>query len=165
MCAVNKLLSEMIDSANGLPAAEAEIADEMEELAELVALEIDRELQARPDLENLVGGKVDMMRNNHRNQVRYLASACRTPDGKSFVDTLLWVHRTYLSHGFRPEYWQAALPAGARAAKARLSPRAAGVLGAYYDWLLEHSETLVRLASHVPSERESVLPDLQDHHA
>lgn len=115
------------------PEAAAAYAAKAEAMAEAVS----GLLAARPDLDRLIGpGNLDMMRDNHRNHARFMASLFRAYDPEVLVETVLWVFRAYRSHGFFESYWPAQLDAWLRVMRRELSPEAFSAVRGVYDWLI-----------------------------
>ena len=101
--------------------------------------EVNRVLEARPELPSLLGGNtLEMMRANHRHHAVYMGSVFELPSGLAFVRTVLWVYRTYLAHGFSPDYFPLELSAWRRAAERQLPPKATAPIVAVYR-LMENS--------------------------
>ena len=80
--------------------------------------------------------KREMMRNNHANHFRYMESVFALFDPSSFVETVLWVFRTYRSHGFHVSYWPAMLDTVINVMKDELSETTHAETVPFYEWLI-----------------------------
>ena len=104
-------------------------------------------LLARPDLHRLIGeGNESMMRDNHRNHARFIASLGAGWDPDVLVDSVLWVFRAYTAHGFGPTYWSAQLNGWLDGIDRELGAEAATELAPLYEWMLLHQPAFVQLA-------------------
>jgi len=98
--------------------------------------QLDAVMLAHPNFERLIGlGNADKMRTNHRNHLKYMVSVFRLYDPHSFVETVIWVLRTYQSHGFSLEYWAAMLPAARETVRQTLAAQAEREIAPFYEWL------------------------------
>lgn len=91
------------------------------------------------DVDALIGpGNLPLMHTNHTNHYEYMASVYDLYDPVSFVETVIWVFRTYRAHGFSVDYWAHMLPASKKVMEEHLSPSAYEQTAPFHDWLFEH---------------------------
>lgn len=101
----------------------------------------------RSDLVHLIGeNNVDMMKDNHANHVRFIASILRNYNAEVLTDTVLWVFRAYRSHGFSTSYWAAQLNAWIIIMKETLSTEAFREVYPIYEWMQIHIPAFVKLS-------------------
>lgn len=101
----------------------------------------------RVDIESLVGeNNINMMKDNHSNHVRFIASILKNPNAEVFVDTVLWVFRAYRSHGFVTNYWAAQLNTWIEVIKEVLTPESFTEVYPYYDWMQINIPLFVKLS-------------------
>ena len=107
--------------------------------------ELTQRLLGIPDLEErLIGiGNRDMMEANHLNHFRFLSAYLVNPNPDELVSTARWAIRTYMAHGFRPEYWRVMLPAALELLGKRLPKDVAEDIAPYYGFLAENLESLL----------------------
>ncbi|HEY5583876.1 MAG TPA: hypothetical protein VIK78_05220 [Ruminiclostridium sp.] len=76
---------------------------------DMLAAKMNEVMLKREDILELIGGKenIEMMKDNHNNHLRFIASILQAPDAEVLVDTVLWVFRAYMSRGFSSNYWSA----------------------------------------------------------
>lgn len=90
----------------------------------------------REDILSLVGEKnINMMKDNHANHARFIASILKNFNPHVLVDTVLWVFRSYRSHGFTSNYWAAQLNNWIALFEENLSPEAHREVLPYYQWM------------------------------
>lgn len=126
----------LIESAGRLANVSFQTADEYHrERDQLIAL-MNGEMLKRPDVESLVGqNNIDMMKDNHANHVRFIASILKYPNPEVLVETILWVFRAYRSHGFTTNYWAAQLNTWIGVLKEVLSNECYNEVYPYYEWM------------------------------
>lgn len=121
-------------------------AGEYGERGQALASAVTSRLGSRPDLAELIGpDNVELMADNHANHVLYMESVFHSFNPGLFVETLIWVVRTYLAHGFSPDYWRVQLPLFREAADENLSAETVAEIEPFYRWLEDHLDELVRL--------------------
>ncbi len=138
---------EIVNSAAGLKRPSVGGAEEFGRSWEAAAVAVDKVMLARQDLERLVGpGNSEMMRNNHRNHFRYMESIFHIYDPARFVETVLWVFRTYRAHGFSAAYWPAMLDTTVTVLEGVLSREAFREVLPFYTWLITHIPAFTTLS-------------------
>lgn len=129
----------LIDTAKAIPAASPEAAAQYERNRDRLVAEVNRRMEARPDLDGLVGrDNLDMMRDNHANHARFVRTILNDFDPQVLVETVLWVFRAYRSRGFSDSYWAAQLNVWIAVMKETLSPEAFEGIYPLYDWFVVH---------------------------
>lgn len=109
----------------------------LENRSSIWAAELTAILSGRSDLEDLIGpGNLSVMEMNHANHFRYMISVAALFDPKSFVETVLWVFRTYRARGFSVRYWEVMLPEAMGILHRHMGDDYLHELGPYYEWLL-----------------------------
>ncbi|MFW5735352.1 MAG: hypothetical protein ACOCWR_09855 [Oceanidesulfovibrio sp.] len=138
---------ELIDSAGSLTTPSSEAATIYDVKRDILATQVTEELKSREDLDRLIGqGNTRMMEDNHRNHALYMASVFKLFIPEQFVETIIWVYRAYLSHGFYLAYWPAQLNAWLDAMDRELPAAQAGELRPFYEWLIIHQADFVALS-------------------
>lgn len=119
--------------------------------SELLISRINKKILERADVEMLVGkNNKDMMKDNHANHVRFMASIFHHKNPDVLVETILWVFRAYRSHGFSSSYWAAQLNAWIEILKEELSPKSADEILPYYIWMQTNIPVFENLAQQKP---------------
>jgi hypothetical protein len=139
--------AELLASAARLAAPSAEAATEYESKAMHMAEEINRIMDLRPDVKRLVGeDNLEMMHDNHRNHARFIASLLQAYNPEVFVDTVIWVFRAYLAHGFSLTYWPAQLDTWVELFNCELSEATRREVYPFYHWMIINQAHFVALA-------------------
>lgn len=139
--------SSLIELAKKLNPPGQKCGEEMIHNMESFADELDRYMSKREDLDDLIGeNNKELMMSNHRNHFRYLSSLAAVYDPLSFVETIHWVVRTYISHGFSEKYWQVMLPACLKIVQAGLTEESYGEVASLYEYIQVNFEDFVELA-------------------
>jgi len=100
----------LLETARQLKQVSVKTADEYHQNAEKLTARMNSLMLERTDLEDLVGANnISMMKDNHANHIRFIASILKNYNPDVLVDTVLWVFRAYRSHGFTTNYWAAQL--------------------------------------------------------
>lgn len=128
---------ELVRSAATLAQPDQAVADAFAARRDTLAEALNRAMLARPDAPSLVGpDNLAMMENNHRNHFTYMDSVFRLFDPESFVDTVIWVLRTYRAHGFQVAYWPAMLDTCLGLMEQELEPDVLAQAAPFYRWIL-----------------------------
>jgi len=113
----------------------------------LVSLMNDKML-SRPDINDLVGeNNLDMMKDNHANHARFMASLFKNFDPEVLTDTVLWVFRAYRSRKFHSNYWAAQLSKWIEILKQELSEQTFFEIFPYYEWMQVNIPVFVKLST------------------
>jgi len=113
----------------------------------LVSLMNDKML-SRPDINDLVGeNNLDMMKDNHANHARFMASLFKNFDPEVLTDTVLWVFRAYRSRKFHSNYWAAQLSNWIEILKQELSEQTFFEIFPYYEWMQVNIPVFVKLST------------------
>lgn len=128
--------SELLTTAKLLKQVSISAAEEYNQNADLLISKINSLMLGRPDIESLVGvDNINMMKDNHANHVRFIASILKNNNPDVFVETVLWVFRAYRSHGFTTNYWAAQLNTWIIVLKEVLSATSYSEVYPYYEWM------------------------------
>lgn len=100
--------------------------------------------------------KSDMAVNNHEQHAQYMESVFLDGADESVVDTIVWVYRTYTSHGFDLSYWPVQIDAWRIVLADLLPEEDYQCIAPYYDWLAGHHADFAELAGRTPSRWEPV---------
>ena len=148
MKSLNELIADAGKLASPSTSSLEDFADRISELASKVT----RTLEKRDDIEQLVGkDNLEMMGNNHNNALRFMHSIMSTYEPKVFVETVLWVFRTYQAHGFTQAYWPAWLDTLLSIMKDEVAEQSYVELSPFFDWLIVNIPVFAHLSQTTPS--------------
>ena len=124
-------------SAEQLTVPPAAAVEEFGQKQEKLAAKGNELFGSRSDVEKLVGEEnLQMAEDNNRNFARFMASLFANYDPNVFVETVLWVYRTYRCHGFHTTYWAANLNLWTDLIKEELSDESYKAIYPFYEWLI-----------------------------
>lgn len=104
-------------------------------------------MSERRDLIQLIGSNnIEMMKDNHANHVRFIASILKNYNPEVLLDTILWVFRAYRSHGFTTNYWAAQLNSWIKILESNLSPEGYKEIYPLYEWMQINIPAFVQLS-------------------
>lgn len=139
--------TELLQTAQQLRQVDARVASEYEQKAEQLNAKINQLMLERADIKELVGEiNISMMKDNHANHVRFIASILRNHNPEILVDTVLWVFRAYRSRGFSSNYWAAQLNTWIEIIKEELSTETYHQVFPLYEWMQVNIPTFVKLS-------------------
>lgn len=126
----------LLETARQLKQVSAQASAEYHQKADQLITKMNAMMLERADLENLVGANnINMMKDNHANHIRFIASILKNHNPDVLVDTILWVFRAYRSHGFTTNYWAAQLNSWIIIMKEVLKPECYAEVYPYYEWM------------------------------
>lgn len=156
---INKMTRDILRaSAAKLEPPAADAIQEFTTHAEILITLLNEAMLADPNLERLIGrGNGAMMQDNHRNHFQYMASAMALYDPVSFVETVIWVVRTYQARGFSLDYWVVMLEQVQQILQRTLGPAASKQILPFYQWLACELKEIASAAS-TPTAWETAVP-------
>lgn len=126
----------LLETAQQLKQVSAKSSDEYNQKTGQLIDKINTLMLERQDIESLVGkSNLNMMKDNHANHVRFIASILKNHNPDVLVDTVLWVFRAYRSHNFKTNYWAAQLNTWLIILKENLSAESFTEIYPYYEWM------------------------------
>lgn len=126
----------LIETATQMKQMSSSSAEEYRQKSELLINKMNALMLDKADIEKLVGKEnLDMMKDNHANHVRFMASVFKNYNPEVLVETVLWVFRAYRSHGFTTNYWATQLNTWISLLKEMLTPESFSEIYPYYEWM------------------------------
>ncbi|WP_421918104.1 hypothetical protein [Marinifilum sp.] len=139
---------QLLSSANELHQVKQNTANEYLEKSETLISKINTKMLNREDIKKLIGeNNIGMMKDNHANHVRFIHSILNHYNAEVLVDTILWVFRSYRSHGFSANYWAAQLNAWIEILQEELNEDSRNEIHPYYNWILINIPSFVALSN------------------
>lgn len=127
----------LLESAKKLNQPPLEYSEEFNQKKDKLASELSRRMSSREDIEKLVGkGNIGTMEDNSRNLSRFMGSLFLNYNPEVFVETMLWVFKSYRAHGFQLAFWSANVDTYAEIMKEELSPEAYKYLYPFFEWII-----------------------------
>ena len=148
--------NELLASAEKIQQVSGSTYQEYFQKGELLIGKMNVLMLDRSDLAHLIGeNNVEMMKDNHANHVRFIASILKNYNAEVLIDTVLWVFRAYRSHGFSTNYWAAQLNAWIIIMNDTLSGETYREVYPIYEWMQIHIPVFVKLSDEKLSESKS----------
>jgi hypothetical protein len=137
----------LINTASRLKDVSPGTAEEYIQKAEQLTYRINSLMLARTDIDNLVGkNNIDMMKDNHSNHVRFIGSILKINNPYVLVNTVLWVFRAYINHGFTPQYWESQLYSWFFILEEILTEKTYSEVYPYYEWMQVNIPIFVKVS-------------------
>jgi len=156
---------QLIDSARKLLPPSAEAAADFAARQDAVAAELSRRMLARPDLERLIGAdNREMLQNNSRNMLRFMAALFRAFEPLVLAETALWAFRSYRAHGFHVSYWPANLDTVVEILREELPAESFAAVYPSFEWLITHIPAFTQLSDEALSQGTGEPDDLAPSH-
>lgn len=138
--------NHLLETAQALKQVKRETAEEYSRKSDELISQINKRMLERAEIKNLVGeDNLSMMKDNHANHVRFIASILKHYNPEVFIDTILWVFRAYRSHGFSTNYWASQLNTWIEILKEVLSSESYQEVYPYYEWMQVNIPVFVKL--------------------
>ncbi len=138
---------DLIDSAQKLKQVSNSSASDYTGKSEILVSKMNSLMSQRKDIMEIVGeNNLDMMRDNHSNHARFMASIFNQYSPEVLVETILWVFRAYRSRGFTTNYWAAQLNLWIEIIRQNLSTEAISEIIPYYEWMQVNIPLFVKLS-------------------
>lgn len=133
--------------ARALPAVSLAAALAFQEKRWLLCEQVDRSMSEQPDILPLIGfSPLEMMKANHRHHVQFMATVFRLGAYTLLPKVVVWVYRSYHSHGFSYDYFPRELQAWQNAVVQSLEPSLSAEINAVYQWMIDHHSDFLALA-------------------
>lgn len=137
----------LLETASQLKRVSNKSAGEYQQKAEQLISLMNTTMLDKADIERLVGkDNLDMMKNNHANHVRFMASIFKNYNPEVLVETVLWVFRAYRSHGFTTTYWATQMNTWIRLLKDSLTSECYNEIFPYYEWMQINIPVFVKVS-------------------
>jgi hypothetical protein len=137
----------LLETAEKLKQVSDKTSDEYLSKSDLMTTKMNTMMSERAGIESIIGeNNLSMMKDNHANHVRFIASILKNHNSIVLVETVLWVFRAYRSHGFTTNYWSAQLNSWIVILIDNLSPETFEEVYPYYEWMQVNIPTFETVA-------------------
>ncbi len=128
--------SILVKSADKIGRVSKDSIKEYIDKTDLLSANINEIMLGRKDIFELIGGEknIRMMKDNHSNHLRFIASILQSPNSETLVDTTLWEFRTNMRRGFSPNYWVVQLNTWRQLLEENVSDKAFSEIISIYNW-------------------------------
>jgi len=140
-------IDHLLNSAASLPTIDKIAVDEYQSKTDRMIALLNEKVLEREDIRNLIGqGNEQMMQDNHANHARFIYSIMKKPNNQVFVSSILWMFRTYHSHGFSVNYWSVELNIWLNILKDQLSVNSFNQIAPIYSWMKDNVHVFAEIA-------------------
>lgn len=147
----------LIKSADNIIQSSPLIAQSLEGLAEVMANDLNSRMINKTNLDELIGeNNIPLMVTNHDKFFAYFNSLISLYDPITFIETIIWALRSYISKGFVPAYWQTMIPEATKVVQKHLPEDQFRQVRNVYDWFQNNILELVRVSENTTSFYEKV---------
>jgi hypothetical protein len=138
---------DLIETASSLNQTSTKAVNEYSDKSDILVTKLNKALLSLKNINDIVGvNNISMMKNNHSNHVRFIATIISKYDPEVFVDTLIWVFNTYINHGFQPAYWKEQMKYWRIILKDELTVEAYNEITPFYNWISANIDALVEVS-------------------
>jgi len=128
--------SDLLKTAQKIKQVNEKLADEYASKRDMLVELMNKKMLERLDLKDMIGeNNIEMMKDNHANQARFMESIFYEFNPEVLVDTVLWVFRAYRARNFSSTYWSAVLNTFLEIYKENLSDDCFKAVYPYYNWM------------------------------
>lgn len=121
---------------------------EYDKKRESMVSEMNNYMEARKDINDLVGGSknIPMLKDDNNNQSKFMNNLFKNYSPKALIDTMCWALSAYTNHNFEIAYFPATLNGWSETMKKNLSEKTYDQLIPVYDFLIAHQASFVELS-------------------
>ena len=134
---------ELFDKAKKLKPISDETFNEINNSLKSLEAQMDEEFFSRNDIEELIDNKVDLIRDNHANHLRFMLNIMKNYDTFIFINTVSWVLEAYTSRGISIDYWDVQLRLFLKIYKEDLTVNAYNEVLPFYTFLINNYRTIL----------------------
>jgi len=110
---------------------------------QLMLNDVLRKMKAAPDYEEKVGDNMDTMDMNLTSHTQFMSSLFLNYDVNVFIETILWVYRTYMARGVQDVYWLNSYDIWLEVIKQKLSPASFDEIKSFYLFMQQNHSHFV----------------------
>ena len=130
-----------------LPPTSPSAADEYAQKQEIIQNNVSQAIAKLNSLYNFTGNcPLEMIGDVHRHHTLFMSSVFRLNNYTLLARMLVWMYRTYHSHGFSYDYFTYALSEWRKAITHTISPANVAEIDGVYQWIIERHPDFLQLA-------------------
>lgn len=138
---------KLFREARALPVVSLAATLAFQDKRSLLCEQVDRSMSEQPDILPLIGfSPLEMMKANHRHHVQFMSTVFRLGAYTLLPKVVVWVYRSYHSHGFSYDYFPRELRAWQNAVAQSLESSLSAEINSVYQWLIDHHSDFLALA-------------------
>ncbi len=142
---------DLMENVKEIPPVKEAAAEEYAAKLDAMVEKVNKEMASHPHIHELIGGNpFRTMYDNHRNHAMILSNVLRLSEFRVLAAILPWVYRTYMGHGFQPNYFPEVLNIWKKVIYETMAAENAADIAAVYDWIISLHEDLLEKSSQGP---------------
>ena len=142
-----------------IPEVSKEAAEEYGKNIDVMIKKVDQDMSEKENLNQLIGDNpLNKMEDNHKNHANFMYNSFQLNDPELFLNTIIWVYKTYNNHGFSYDYFPVELRSWISAVKKYLSTETQNSIIKVYKWMLNYHQIFIE-ESKKAEVVESEIPD------
>lgn len=106
--------------------------------SQLMINAVSRRMKADPAYEEKIGDNIEVMDMNLSSHTQFMSSIFLNYDAGVFIETILWVYRTYISRGVQDVYWLNSYEIWLEVTKQHLSPASFAEIKTFYHFMQQY---------------------------
>ncbi|NOU59787.1 hypothetical protein [Marinifilum caeruleilacunae] len=139
--------SDLISSANQIPKIGDKALEDYHKNADKLIARVNDLMTEQADLKTLIGDEnLDMMKDNHKNHLDFMASLMANFNAQVLVETIIWVFKAYQNHGFNTKYWPVQLESWKKSLEEYLPLQSCKEIMPLYDWMHSNIQHFSKLS-------------------
>lgn len=137
---------DLIKSAEVFAGFGAEAVREYSEKTDYLVLVVQNRISGINNIQTITNSNAGMLASNTANHARFISAILHDFNAEIFVDTVIWVFRTYISHGFKLEFWHVFLNLWIEVLSEVLAFESRKEIIPLYKWMIAHIDDFAELA-------------------
>jgi hypothetical protein len=127
-----------------IPEVSKEAAEEYGKNIDVMIKKVDQDMSEKENLNQLIGDNpLNKMEDNHKNHANFMYNSFQLNDPELFLNTIIWVYKTYNNHGFSYDYFPVELRSWISAVKKYLSTETQNSIIKVYKWMLNYHQIFI----------------------
>jgi len=127
-----------------VPEVSKEAAEEYGNNLDVMIKKVNQDMSEKENLNQLIGDNpLTKMEDNHKNHANFMCNSFQLNDSELFLNTIIWVYKTYNNHGFSYDYFPVELKTWISAVEKYLSTETQNSIIKVYKWMLNHHQIFI----------------------
>ncbi len=148
---------------SNVPEVSKETAEEYGNKIDLMLKKVNQDMSEKGNLNQLIGDNpISKMKDNHKNHADFMYNSFLLNDSELFLNTIVWVYKTYNKHGFSYDYFPVELKVWISAIKEYINPENQKAIIKVYRWMLNHHQTFVEESKKAEGVKSEISNDYLD---
>lgn len=131
-------------SISDVPEVSKEAAEEYGNNLDVMIKKVNQDMSEKENLNQLIGDNpITKMKDNHKNHANFMYNSFKLNDSELFLNTIIWVYKTYNNHGFSYDYFPAELKCWISAIEEYIQTENQDLIIKVYKWILNKHQIFI----------------------